>query len=247
MSRCSAQRQSTRRPPAGRLVAGSGRPAFLSRDKKRDSRRLSVTGTLAPMTRRSFTRPGALGRRSSIAWTCLGVVRYLTPASWQALASAGSGNEDAMSTRVRWTLVTGIPLRSVASRSSVRRARWTITPGMRRSFGARTSGLRRSGLDQSPEVRSSSTRQQRTAAVGLHSPEVPGLQAWSEVSGSVDATVNLGQHSFPQPVFDLLRRKAGIEQLMRVTIPCDLVASSRITQSAVRGSPPIWSTSSDSL
>ena len=89
------------------------------------------------MMRLSFVAPGLLGRRLSTASTCLGVVLYRWPASWQASASSSSVRRPAMSTSVLGTVVVGIPLKI---QRSIRKDRYVITPSTRCFLVAVTSG-----------------------------------------------------------------------------------------------------------
>ena len=111
----SGQRQSTRRVPTGRFVWASGSPAAFRRSRNFFSSLLRVTWTSPRSTARSRLAPGVLGRRASMASTWRGVVRWRTPASWQARASCAASKTAARSTRVRAGVVTGISRHFVAS------------------------------------------------------------------------------------------------------------------------------------
>src|SRR3954468_24174858 len=92
------------------------------------------------MILRSFCAPGTFrGRRLRDVATCAGVVRYRTPASWQARARSSRERSAARSTSVRGTGVTGMP-RWVARSAASSFARRTRTPGTSRWAGAVTSG-----------------------------------------------------------------------------------------------------------
>ena len=88
---------------------------------------LRVTCTSPRRTARSRPAPGAFGRRARTASTCFGVVRWRTPASWQARARSATSTTAARSTRVRAGVVTGMPRQVVVSLLA-RRARRVLTP-----------------------------------------------------------------------------------------------------------------------
>ena len=161
--RCSGQRQSTRCPPAGRFVTGSGRRSARSSARKADSSRLSATFSSPLITSRRPAAPAALGRRAGTALDLAGVV---------AVAHAGF-------VACAGQVVDGQPARDVDQRrghgdggDAARRAAWSPAPttaGHARDAPLPRGdhlGLGRSALHQPVPPRGGAPSEDRPGATG---------------------------------------------------------------------------------
>ena len=201
--------------------------------------------------RRSCARPGLAGRRSSTASTSPGVVPWSTPASWHARASASTPSTAARSTRVRATVVTGMPRTVVASRGSMRRLRQVMRPSMRRSPRAITSGGGAGPRSRPCRCAAARPRSSAPVATRLHRRGVSRLPARRAVTDPVDAAVldeqraradpplDLGAPRFPPPgggaaSHDAVPLAANRARISSTVLPWDRIATHRQDDRRIR-------------
>ena len=147
-------------------------------------------------------------------------------ASWHARASASSPSTAATSTRVRATVVTGIPSTTVASRGSRRLLRQVVIPSMRRSLRVTTSGGGAGPRSEPCRCAAASPHSNAPSPHASTAASIPSLPARRPMTDAID-TPKLDQKAAGiEPPPDLARARSRRRAAPPDTTPCRAAASS---------------------